>query len=591
MSLASITRLPQRTPIVRRSSPLGADDEGAGASATNGTDGVDYHMSNTASRVSLRLFGAVAVTGLGATCVMSPAMATTDSGDGPNGTPGPMTAQSTVRPDLAVSSDGEHAKPTLRAAARLKLIAPVKAPATKATRNAEAKKTETAAAAKRANDALAAAKKKLVAANAKVAAAKKTKTKSDDKTAAAAKKAAVNAVNAASTKAAAANHAAAVAAAAAKKASAQAARTYTLNRRALTASNIENFGNKLALTNYSVNPGYYVPSAVKSDTEGTIGGIRLVAGAYGSTAGVNVVEGSCSTTWVSPKVVAHVNQSTNRTLAYNALRRYGYSNNSASALVSVLDSKSAMNPNKTSGGFGIAGWANAAPLKAAAKASDSPQYGLSFQLAYIIRGVNASTAMTSVAKSTASAASLATKWGKWLNIAAPAKVTKAATDRAKANIKYTYVLKSLTSCASAAGNAYATKYEQLLGATTLVGWYDGKKYSVGHMCQKNSQSVWKMVGGTNVYDGIYGNAVDVGFYMLNAGKMRPWTGYVPRGAVVWWDYNIGGGYGHAAVADGKGNFINNFGGNSIVRTAFKNVSVKPMGWVPVEEAYGPMKKK
>lgn len=137
---------------------------------------------------------------------------------------------------------------------------------------------------------------------------------------------------------------------------------------------------------------------------------------------------------------------------------------------------------------------------------------------------------------------------------------------------------------------YARKYESLVGRSTLPSWSGGGSYSVGHMCLRNTQSVWKLVGGRNT--SAYGSAAAAGQAYRRAGKLSKYVASqgVPRGYLVFWDSGIGGGAGHVAMSDGKGNTINNWGGGTIVRTKLKTQATgNIIGWGP-PTVFGPRKK-
>lgn len=65
-----------------------------------------------------------------------------------------------------------------------------------------------------------------------------------------------------------------------------------------------------------------------------------------------------------------------------------------------------------------------------------------------------------------------------------------------------------------------------------------------------------------------------------AGLMR--HGTPPRGAIVLWNSSIGGGAGHIAVADGKGNTMNNWGGSIVESISLASQQAGLVGWTPPE---------
>jgi len=485
-----------------------------------------------------------------------------------------------------------QAQATPPPAPRLNLIAPLVAPPTSATRAVDATRVAAQDAFSHAQSTLKRAQGSLAAAQLKVSAAERTHTTtSDDMRAALAYRKARSAMKYAVAQVAKAKARVATKAAEANATRVEAATAYIARRPQVTVKRLAKFGREVALRGYSMNPAFYLPEAVNGSADAALGGISLRGGRYGDMAGINIQYGSCVLSYLTPPVVRAASQAQNLTTTVQALRRYGFSNNSAAGLVAALDAVSAMNPANKKIGFGLAGWKNTAALDAAAKSSGSPVTGLSFQLAFLVRAVRADSGTSLLVTSKAAPNDSASSWASALRLpvnpaAKRAKVAQSAWSLADDNKAYSVKPKTVLTCQTTAMTSYASRYENLLGAKTLVGWYDNRTYSVGGMCQKNTQSVWKTVGGTNVNPGINGNAVDVGFNMMAASKLHPWTGYAPRGALVWWDGGIGSGYGHAAVSDGNGNFMNNFGSNSITRTAFARVGAAPMGWADPEIAYG-----
>lgn len=366
--------------------------------------------------------------------------------------------------------------------------------------------------------------------------------------------------------------------------STKAAAAYRAARPRITAANLDHRGRRLAYRKYSVNPSYFLANGIRNVKP--VSGIRLTTGSYGTTA-VGIWYGNCGLTYSTPTPVVTSSRGANKQAAFAALRRYGFSQHGAAAMVAVANKRSTMSPTQRSAGYGLLGWSDSSPLAAAAAKVKADASSLSFQLSYAIHQVRANKALDAAAHS-ASAGTAAAAFAKGFGVRFTAGLGNRATAYAT---KYTAdtSLAVKKTCVNQGMNALADKYLSLIGASTLRGWYDNRPYSVQGMCQKNSQSVWKMVGGGNNRPGITGNAVDVGMYMRNTGKLNAWSGYAPRGALVWWDNSIGGGYGHVAVSDGVGNFINNWSSGRISSTSFASLNVTPMGWADPAKVYGKYK--
>ncbi|MGV1037671.1 MAG: phage tail tip lysozyme [Candidatus Nanopelagicales bacterium] len=366
--------------------------------------------------------------------------------------------------------------------------------------------------------------------------------------------------------------------------STKAAADYRAARPKITAANLDRRGRRLAYKKYSVNPSNYLANGIRHAKP--LGGIRLTTGSYRTTA-VGIWYGDCSLTYSTPSPLVTSSRGSNKQGAFAALRRYGFSQHGAAAMVAVANKRSAMNPTQRSAGYGLLGWSDSRPLAAAAAKVKADTSSLSFQLSYAIHQVRANKVLD-VAAHSASASNAVGVFAKSFGV----RYTTTLANRAnKYAAKYAAdnSLAVKKTCVNQGMKAFAAKYVSLIGAATLRGWYDNRPYSVQGMCQKNSQSVWKMVGGGNYRPGITGNAVDVGMYMRNTGKLNSWSGYAPRGALVWWDNSIGGGYGHVAVSDGAGNFINNWSSGRISSTSFASLNVTPMGWADPAKVYGKYK--
>jgi len=76
-----------------------------------------------------------------------------------------------------------------------------------------------------------------------------------------------------------------------------------------------------------------------------------------------------------------------------------------------------------------------------------------------------------------------------------------------------------------------------------------------------------------------GHAVDATMGVLRTGQMK--GGRAPRGSIMFWDAGVGNTSGHIAVSDGKGNFINNFGGANVERLPLDPTGLSGYrGWAP-----------
>lgn len=114
--------------------------------------------------------------------------------------------------------------------------------------------------------------------------------------------------------------------------------------------------------------------------------------------------------------------------------------------------------------------------------------------------------------------------------------------------------------------AVASAFENLIGSTTIMG------ESVYRRCAANVGKIWRKYIGTPFVAG-EPSAYSAAKKIRSAGMMR--SGYnAPRGSVYFWDNSIGGGYGHVAVADGRGNAINNWGGRAIERHNARSMADK-----------------
>jgi len=133
---------------------------------------------------------------------------------------------------------------------------------------------------------------------------------------------------------------------------------------------------------------------------------------------------------------------------------------------------------------------------------------------------------------------------------------------------------------SAKGSAKGTA-----GGNDLAGWFESHLGETknpltgegfGGKCLKNVARAVRETGG------VFGSNWDSPDQILDRGALEGKLnkGTPPRGALLWWTGNngTGGGYGHVAVADGKGNFLNNWGGNANVRTPISKAGGSYVGW-------------
>lgn len=126
---------------------------------------------------------------------------------------------------------------------------------------------------------------------------------------------------------------------------------------------------------------------------------------------------------------------------------------------------------------------------------------------------------------------------------------------------------------------YARKMESYVGKSTMS--YGGSSWNVDHMCLRNVETIWAMIGGKR--DGKYvmkPTAWTSGAMLKADGKLHPYNRKegIPRGMLVFWDLNVGGGAGHVAISDGKGNSVNNYGSNVIKRVRLTSQETGLRGW-------------
>lgn len=123
-------------------------------------------------------------------------------------------------------------------------------------------------------------------------------------------------------------------------------------------------------------------------------------------------------------------------------------------------------------------------------------------------------------------------------------------------------------------NKLANKMESLLGNTRAFG------SNVRHRCLGNVQDAWQSIGGINNHR--LGTAAQAAAHMSDDIRQ----GKPPRGALLLWNSSIGGGAGHIAVADGRGNAVNNWGGDRIERTPLSSMKKGYLGWAYPHEGLG-----
>jgi len=114
---------------------------------------------------------------------------------------------------------------------------------------------------------------------------------------------------------------------------------------------------------------------------------------------------------------------------------------------------------------------------------------------------------------------------------------------------------------------YAQLMESYLGRSDIDG------SSVAGHCLKNVNDLWEKLGQPVTR---HPAAVDAGAAVQGANAMQ--QGDAPRGALVWWNSAVGSGYGHVAVADGKGNFVNNWGSGTIESNPMSAAPNGYIGW-------------
>lgn len=129
-----------------------------------------------------------------------------------------------------------------------------------------------------------------------------------------------------------------------------------------------------------------------------------------------------------------------------------------------------------------------------------------------------------------------------------------------------------TGTTSSKADALADWFEDHLGESRNPLTGDG----FGRHCLKNVSFAARHVG-IKFKRGL-DTADDAGDLVAEKGKMNKGTN-APRGALLWWNESVGGGAGHVAVADGKGNALNNWGGATNERTPISRMTGKGyVGW-------------
>jgi len=120
-----------------------------------------------------------------------------------------------------------------------------------------------------------------------------------------------------------------------------------------------------------------------------------------------------------------------------------------------------------------------------------------------------------------------------------------------------------------------------IGDSSIIGLGAGRKnpswHDVSYACLQNVAWAKRYLGDTVHHTG-YPTAESVGRALKLEKKMH--GGYnAPAGALYWWDGSVGGQAGHVAVSDGRGNAINNWGGNSIEKNRVARMSPRGYrGW-------------
>lgn len=118
--------------------------------------------------------------------------------------------------------------------------------------------------------------------------------------------------------------------------------------------------------------------------------------------------------------------------------------------------------------------------------------------------------------------------------------------------------------------ALAKRFENMID--TFVGF---------HTCLRNVNLALQALGqrfGFAVNGlAMAGTAWEAGRGVLASGQMHRNTD-TPRGSLVYWDPGVGNYAGHIAVADGKGNFLNNFGGDRVERLPLTAARSGYVGW-------------
>lgn len=128
--------------------------------------------------------------------------------------------------------------------------------------------------------------------------------------------------------------------------------------------------------------------------------------------------------------------------------------------------------------------------------------------------------------------------------------------------------------------AYAAEAEKHLGQSSFKKW-GGSVDIVDHKCLENAETYWKDLGG-GIENGMMPSAAIAGMNYKGKGLLTPYNPKVPipRGMVIFWGTGVGDA-GHVAVSDGRGNSVNNWGDNIIVRTKIANQSPSAIiGWGP-----------
>ena len=133
------------------------------------------------------------------------------------------------------------------------------------------------------------------------------------------------------------------------------------------------------------------------------------------------------------------------------------------------------------------------------------------------------------------------------------------------------------------GSSAGTAGRSSASMNDLAGWFEahlgdtknpltGKGF--GGRCLSNVSHAVRETGGS------FGTGWDSPAQIIDRGVLdgKLHQGAPPRGALMWWKPPTGGSYGHVAVADGKGNFLNNWGSAQNTKTPIERAGNNYAGW-------------